>query len=117
MGRSPYADIVIADPSVAAYHAEIVRTEDGRLFIGDCGTASGTWRLAEGETWQPLRQAFVSAGDTLRFGDHECALTDILAPVLPSALPGASTASRETARPAGRLSRDPWTGEIVRRGR
>ena len=90
--------------------------EDGRVFIGDCGTASGTWRLGEGETWQRLRQAFVGADDTLRFGDHECALSDILSPVLPNAQPAASGASRE-ARPGGRLSRDPWTGEIVRRGR
>lgn len=116
VGRSPYADIVIADPSVAEYHAEIVMAADGRIFIGDCGTASGTWRLAEGETWQPLRQAFVGADDTLRFGDHECILTDILSPVLPNPQPAGTGANRES-RPGGRLSRDPWTGEIVRRGR
>lgn len=94
-----------------------MRTEDGRLFIGDCGTTSGTWRLAEGETWQSLRQAFVGAGDTLRFGDHECALADILASVLPPAQATGTGAPRDVARPGGRLSRDPWTGEIVRRGR
>jgi two-component system sensor histidine kinase UhpB len=32
VGRSPYADIVIADPSVAEQHAEIVVTDDGRGF-------------------------------------------------------------------------------------
>lgn len=116
MGRSPYADIVIADPSVAEYHAEIVMAEDGRIFIDDCGAASGTWRLAENEAWQRLRQAFIAPDDTLRFGDHECVLTDILSPLLPNPQPAASGASRET-RSGGRLSRDPWTGEIVRRGR
>jgi hypothetical protein len=116
VGRSPYADIVIADPSVAAYHAEIVMAADGRIFIDDCGTASGTWRLGEGEAWEALRQAFVNADDTVRFGDYECVLTDILAAVLPNPQPARTNASRE-ARPAGRLSRDPWTGEIVRRGR
>jgi pSer/pThr/pTyr-binding forkhead associated (FHA) protein len=116
VGRSPYADIVIADPSVAEYHAEIVMAADGRIFIGDCGSAAGTWRMGEGAAWQPLRQAFVDMDDTVRFGDHECVLTDILSPVLPSPQPGRTNANRE-ARPAGRLSRDPWTGEIVRRGR
>jgi hypothetical protein len=91
-----------------------VTAEDGRFFIGDCGTASGTWRLGEGETWQRLRQAFVGADDTLRFGDHECVLTDILSPVLPNPQP---TVNGREVRPGGRLSRDPWTGEIVRRGR
>lgn len=116
MGRSPYADIVIADPSVAEYHAEIVMAADGRIFIGDCGTASGTWRLGEREAWQALRQAFVDADDLVRFGDYECVLADILSPVLPNPQSAGMSANRE-ARPGGRLSRDPWTGEIVRRGR
>jgi pSer/pThr/pTyr-binding forkhead associated (FHA) protein len=119
VGRSPYADIVIADPSVAEYHAEIVVAEDGRVFVADCGTASSTWRLAskgDGATWKAVRQAFVGRDDVLRLGGHECVVSDILAPDLPQ--PQAGTANlvrRETIRPGGRLSRDPTTGEIVRR--
>jgi antitoxin (DNA-binding transcriptional repressor) of toxin-antitoxin stability system len=63
-----------------------------------------------------LRQGFVAAGDTLRLGEHECLVADLVA---------AATEDRVARRdsrtspvlPAGRLSRDPWTGEIVRRGR
>jgi hypothetical protein len=89
--------------------------DDGRVFVGDCGSPSGTW-AREAAGWQPLRQAFVAMGDTLRFGDHECVLADVMAPILPNPRPAVGT-GRETARTGGRMSRDPWTGEIVRRGR
>jgi pSer/pThr/pTyr-binding forkhead associated (FHA) protein len=119
VGRSPYADIVIADPSVAEYHAEIVVAEDGRIFVGDCGTAAGTWRRApEGirSRWEPLRQAFVRREDVLRLGDYERLVSDILPSTDPLQLRGADEANRrEITRPGGRLSRDPTTGEIVRR--
>jgi pSer/pThr/pTyr-binding forkhead associated (FHA) protein len=118
VGRSPYADIVIADPSVAEYHAEIVMTDDGRIFVGDCGTNSGTWRLAsQGNrpVWIPLRQAFVRAGDVLRLGDFERTVSDILPPVAATQSPdGGEWSRREMARSGGRLRRDLMTGEIVR---
>ena len=72
MGRSPYSDIVIADPSVAEHHAEIVVTSEGRLFVTDCGTVSGTWRrLAKDDAsgWEPIRQAFIGDDELLRLGD------------------------------------------------
>jgi len=32
IGRSPFADVVVADPSVATHHAEIVITDDGTVL-------------------------------------------------------------------------------------
>jgi pSer/pThr/pTyr-binding forkhead associated (FHA) protein len=119
VGRSPFADIVIADPSVAEYHAEIVMADDGRIFVGDCGTGSGTWRRAskgERTAWKPLRQAFVRRDDVLRLGDYERSVSDVLAPVAPQPSPGGrDQIRRDAGRPGGRLSRDPTTGEVVRR--
>lgn len=120
MGRSPYADIVIADPSVAEYHAEIVVADDDTIFVVDCGTASGTWRLLTKDgrsSWKPIRQAFVGEREILRFGDHECAMSDVLSPVLPNREAPGKRIGRDAIPPGGRLSRDPRTGEIVRRGR
>ena len=117
MGRSPYADIVIADPSVAEYHAEIVVADDGRVFVVDCGTASGTWRLMSDSSrvsWAPVRQDFVGRGDVLRLGEYERAVSEILSPGSARA-DTENSVRRETIRSGGRLSRDPATGEIVRR--
>ena len=35
IGRSPDADIVLADVSVARQHAELVITDDGRFHLND----------------------------------------------------------------------------------
>ena len=81
IGRSPSADVVIADASVAPHHAELVITDDGRLYLTDCATDGGTWVRSEGGAragWQPVRQAFVRADQPLRLGDHQCTATDLL---------------------------------------
>lgn len=112
VGRSPYADIVIADPSVAEYHAEIVIADDGRVFVTDCGTAAGTW-LASGDglhAWEPVRQRFARREDMLRLGEYERLISEIL----PAAVANGDSSGREASRPSGRLRRDPVTGEIVR---
>jgi hypothetical protein len=120
VGRSPYADVVIADPSVAEFHAEIVTTDDARVFVVDCGSRTGTRRLVDSggrSIWTMLRQGFVEAEDTLRLGEHECVVADLLAEASPQAQAARRSPGKSPPRPAGRLSRDPWTGEIVRRGR
>ena len=62
IGRSAHADVVVADASVGATHAEVVITADGRIHITDRATAGGTYhRVAPDAPWSPLRQAFVEA--------------------------------------------------------
>ena len=87
IGRSPFADVVIADPSVAPHHLELVITDRGRLHVTDCAGPGGTWRHARGSaavdapagasgaatvevSWEPIRQAFVEADAPLRLGEH-----------------------------------------------
>jgi hypothetical protein len=122
IGRSPSADVVIADASLAPHHAELVITRDGRLYLTDCATDGGTWVMREGQSasgWQPVRQGFVRPDQPLRLGDHQCTANDLLrrsrgAPTDPSAGAG----EREGAwqrRVRGPVARDPTTGEIVRR--
>ena len=119
IGRSPSADVVIADASVAPHHAELVLTDDGRLFLTDCATAGGTWRQSEGgegALWHPVRQAFVARDEPLRLGDHRCTVKDLLR----AGRGAASEAAGNWDGPArsrvrGPVVRDPATGEIVRR--
>jgi len=131
IGRSDFADVVLADDSVAPRHAEVVETDDDRFFITDCVTATGTWRrVAPAEDggddgrplWEPVRQAFVRRDETLRLGEYLCTLDDLLGTsaeggallgARPAGAPGLP--SDQLPRPRGRVERDAKTGEIVRR--
>jgi FHA domain len=121
IGRSPSADVVIADASVAPHHAELVVTADGRLYLTDCATAGGTWRqIGDGAGawgWHPVRQAFVGPEEPLRLGDHRCTARDLLRQSGGAPLAAASGAwdGPGRGRVRGPVVRDPATGEIVRR--
>ena len=132
IGSSPFADVVLADASVASHHAELVVTDDGRLHLTDCGGGTGTWHCDEvhhtnDAGWIGIRQAFVRPDEALRLGDHACTARELLkAAREPLAVPGgpAETLRLEAgdgagggraARPRGRLERDPRTGEIIHR--
>jgi len=127
IGRSPYADVVIADVSVGSHHAEIIVTADNRLHLTDCGEETGTWLCygATSETgpqWRRIRQAFIRPDDLLRFGNHVSTAEVLLravrhydGPASGGHRPGGwqSGMTRRVVR--GRVQRDPATGEIVRR--
>lgn len=140
IGRSPFADIVIADATVAPHHAELIIADDERLYIVDCASAGGTWRHApaaakgvgdgdDAREWRRVRQAFIAVGEPLRLGEHRCTAETLLraARDAPANAPrgGASPAGMATAGASpseggrqplrGRVERDATTGEIVRR--
>jgi hypothetical protein len=123
IGRSPYADVVIADLSVAPHHAELVLTDDGRLHLTDAASQSGSWRQGTGEgAWIRIRQAFVRADEQLRLGVHRCTAGGLLrAARLGQAAGGEAAAGTmlegqgHAPRLRGRVERDPTTGEVVRR--
>ncbi len=129
IGRSPFADVVVAEASVAAHHLELVIADDGRLHATDCASDTGSWRLRVKEVgsdgdWVPLRQGFVTPETTLRLGEYRCNVADLLARARyrsPVADAGNSTGEgprpvgTATEPPRGRVERDAATGEIVRR--
>lgn len=129
IGRSPFADIVLVDASIASHHAELLVTDDGRLHLTDCGGSTGTWRRAaetdsDSGSWIGFRQAFVRPDEALRLGDHVCTGRELLkAAREPVTLAGTSPESRRLEegdagggrRARGRVERDPRTGEIIHR--
>jgi pSer/pThr/pTyr-binding forkhead associated (FHA) protein len=124
IGRSSYADIILADPAIAAYHAELVVTADGRYHLTDCGSESGTFvRETKDDDWRPLRQEFISAKDEIRFGNYSCGLEDLLRHAGLSedreeiGGKGARDSDASSVPLRGPVERDPVTGEIVRRRR
>ncbi|MBT6117538.1 MAG: FHA domain-containing protein [Rhodospirillaceae bacterium] len=128
VGRSQYADLRLPDASIAAQHAEVVVTEDGRTHVTDTGSLGGTWRRVAGETgetWTAIRQDFVGADEVLRFGNHTVAVADLLRDLLPKVKggagkgggsgPGGGGDKPRASALKGPVERDPVTGEIVRR--
>ncbi len=129
IGRSPYADVILADTSVARRHAEVVVTDDNRFYVTDCASENGTWRQVTSdkgeEDWETIRQAFVASDDVLRFGNHRCSLRGLLGQMTLASGGGGGSVSepgrwqtdapRESGSnlPRGRVERDPITGEVV----
>lgn len=145
IGRSQFADIVLADRTVASRHAELVETADRRWFLTDCASEGGSFLWTgegrpqagpmddpeQGRDWLAVRQGFVTAGGYLCFGNHVSSLRSLIAQ-LPDHQHGRNGAGSGGSRgngdsgngaedgydddlPFGPVERDPLTGEIVRR--
>jgi hypothetical protein len=65
IGRSPDADLVIADDFVSSTHAKIVPSEDGHV-LEDLGSTNGT--LVNGQP--ATRPLPLSAGDVIELGQN-----------------------------------------------
>ncbi len=139
IGRSPFADVVVADASVAPHHLELVIADNGRVHATDCATQGGTWQMpspsrhgstnaattgAAAEGWVRVRQAFVTPQTPLRLGEYCCTVGELLARARKGPPPAAAgeAAGETRLSPArgglvlrGRVERDAATGEIVRR--
>jgi hypothetical protein len=92
IGRSPDADIVLADASVARQHAELVITADGRFHLTDCGSYRVTVQELLARRAPSLREQGAAG---------------------PADGGGGAGMSESGLR--GPVERDPRTGEIVRR--
>lgn len=126
IGRSPFADIVVADPTVAPHHAELVVTGDGRIYLTDCASPGGSRRARSGEggavVWETIRQDFVAPDEALMLGEHRCTAAALIKAARgdDAIASGGGTDRGEGAESPrrglrGRLERDPQTGEVVRR--
>lgn len=70
IGRAPDSECHLTDQTVSRRHAELIKTSNGRFFIVDCASSSGTQIAADGQ-WQSVRQAYVSADQAIKFGAVE----------------------------------------------
>jgi pSer/pThr/pTyr-binding forkhead associated (FHA) protein len=89
IGRHPDCDIVVNDPTVSRYHAEMVQGTDGRFYLTDRASASGTWQR-EGGNWVRIRQSFVGQDQPImlgRFATSADALLRLVPPIPPTAGP------------------------------
>jgi hypothetical protein len=65
LGRSPDAEFQIDHPTVSACHCE-VELNDATVVVRDCNSTNGTFLDQE-----PVREAELRSGQTLRLGDVE----------------------------------------------
>lgn len=117
IGRSSHADVVIADAGVDAHHGELVITSDGRMYLTDRDSETGTFIQADGG-WVAIRQTFIEDTDMLRFGGFQCTgeeLRQRAAAIDAGTAQAGGKAGRGPTQLRGAVERDPATGEIVRR--
>lgn len=126
------AEIEIDDPGVSKRHAELVATEDGRFYLTDCGSTSGT-HVHRDSGWCRIQQDFVRPEEKILLGRRTFTPPQLLALVKSTggvpvdavkhdkSSPGngrgaAKSRDPKDDLPAGRVKRDPVSGEIVPAG-
>ena len=67
VGSHPRSDVWLNHESVSKRHAEVLRLPDGRLYVTDCHSTSGTY-LVYGDAEQRFRQEFLPEAARIRFG-------------------------------------------------
>ena len=119
VGRDLAAAIVLQHETVSRVHAELIPVSDGRIYVTDCASTSGTF-IHEGGQWHQLSQDFVSAGERLRFGEVEVSVQHLLTDISRLRVTGneggadSSNAEKENQLDASQgVVRDPDTGEPV----
>lgn len=77
IGRSPNSDLHIDHPEVSRRQVEITVTLDGRYYLVDCGSSSGTFQH-DGKDWVRLTQGYVEPETQLAFGQQRFRLRELL---------------------------------------
>ena len=68
VGRRHDNDIRIKERFVSAYHAELIKREDGQYLVRDCDSSNGTFLNGT----RVSKVAPIADGDTIRFGKLKC---------------------------------------------
>jgi hypothetical protein len=75
IGRNAANALIIDDLSVSNFHAALMLSPDGNLFLADRGSSNGTY--VNGATLEEGGRSVVRNGDRLKFGDIEATLSVI----------------------------------------
>jgi hypothetical protein len=94
VGRDPDCELWIEHPTISTLHCELALTNDG-VFVRDLNSTNGTFINGE-----PVTEAWLDAGQKLRFGDVELLVESVEARV---AIPQYER-PRETAPVPGKLA-------------
>ena len=116
IGRNEKSDVPINGPTVSRKHAELTITRDGKYYLIDCSSASGTF-VAGQEEWEKITQSFVAIDDAVLLGRHQVSMSEIINSIETGNAMKLDAKSEvpENDLPSGKVMRDPETGEPVKR--
>ncbi|MEO0465639.1 MAG: FHA domain-containing protein [Pseudomonadota bacterium] len=121
IGRAQGCEIPVEHATVSRRHAELVVGQNGILYLTDCASTFGTFRVHGGD-WETIRQCEVRRSDRVCLGEHVTTIGELLAAVERETPPDASQSGSDTPaetpvalddRPSGNVRRHPETGEIL----
>ena len=115
IGREKDCDIFIDASTVSRQHAEITVTRSGKYFLIDRASSSGTF-VSGVEDWEEITQSFVELSDTILFGRHQLAMSEIVNVIETGnvILDEDVQTLPDNDLPSGKVRRDPETGEPIR---
>lgn len=73
LGQDESCDITLDDASISEFHARIELANDGRVFVHDTESISGTF-LNRNDIWIRVAKVTLCIGDRIRFGNMEVPL-------------------------------------------
>ena len=115
LGRDKDSDLVIDGATVSRKHAELTITRDGKYYLIDCMSTSGTF-VAGKKQWEQISQSFVDITDTLLLGRQQMSMSEIVNSIETGNSIDVVNAKEveEDNLPSGKVRRDPETGEPVK---
>ena len=115
LGRNKDSDLVIDGATVSRKHAELTITRDGKYYLIDCMSASGTFVAGQKE-WEQISQSFVDITDTLLLGRYQMSMSEIVNSIETGNNIDVVNVKEveEDNLPSGKVRRDPETGEPVK---
>ena len=99
IGRGRDCDLLLTHNSISRKHAELIIDSDGGYGIRDLQSTGGTFLLRGGQEI-PVTETKLNPGDTLRFGNYDISLKNLLS-LLPEEKPAASRSKRIPAATGG----------------
>ena len=125
-------DIILSDTGVSRLHAEMVVSADGRFYITDCNSKSGTY-VYRNDNWIEIQQDFIDPREKITMGRRSYTPMELMsmapqgrgggrshvavaasAPALKGKGPsgGGGVPDPKDDLPAGQIKRNPLTGEV-----
>ena len=77
VGRHSNCDIIVSDETVSRFHAELVLSTDGLIFLSN-RNSSGLWVGRDGQWVEWTRPDYVRESESVVLGSYQTTIQDLL---------------------------------------